>query len=164
MSPRLLAYGVAAVIFLADRVSKELIRAYVTLWDTLPVIPGFFNIVHAENRGAAFGIFADSKSEWRTFFLFGISLIILVLVAAALWHPSGNGYGGAGTRLGLALVLGGALGNMFDRIAHGTVTDFLDLYLGSYHWPAFNVADSAITIGAGLLLLDLWRSRHKAAA
>lgn len=164
MSSRLLGYGVAATVFLLDRVSKSIIRAHVSLWDTFVVIPGFFNIVHAENRGAAFGLFSDVDSEWRTFFLLGLSLLVLALVAAALWHPSGSTAGGRWFRFGLSLVLGGALGNMYDRLVHGTVTDFLDLYIGSYHWPSFNVADSAITSGAALLIIDMWFSKRKTAA
>ena len=164
MSTRLLAYGVAATVFLLDRVSKAIIQANVSLWDTYVVIPGFFNIVHAENKGAAFGLFADATPELRTFFLLGLSLIVLVLVAGALWHPSGGAGGSRWTRLGLSLVLGGALGNIFDRIARGAVTDFLDFHVGGYHWPAFNVADSAITTGALLLLFDLWHTRRKAPA
>ncbi len=163
MSSRLIAYGVAATVFLLDRVSKAVIQANVSLWDTYVVIPGLFNIVHAENKGAAFGLFADATAEWRTFFLLGLSLIVLVLVAGALWHPSSAG-GSRWMRIGLSLVLGGALGNIFDRIARGAVTDFLDFHLGGYHWPAFNVADSAITTGAFLLLLDLWHTRRKAPA
>jgi len=161
MSYRLFAYILAATVFLLDRVSKALIQAKMSLWDTYVVIPGVFNIVHTENKGAAFGLFADSSSEWRTFFLLGLSLVVLVLVAGALWHPSGVS---RWMRLGLALVLGGALGNVFDRVVSGAVTDFLDFHAGGYHWPAFNVADSAITTGALLLLLDLWRTGRKAPA
>ena len=162
MSSRLVAYGVAATIFLLDRVSKAIIQTHVSLWDTYVVIPGFFNIVHTENRGAAFGLLADAGAEWRTFFLLGLSLLVLALVAVALWHPSGSTAGGRWFRIGLSLVLGGALGNMYDRLSNGTVTDFLDFYIRSYHWWSFNIADSAITTGAALLLLDMWFSRRKA--
>ena len=116
------------------------------------MIPGFFDIVRSQNRGVAFGMFNDSTFEWRT--------ALLVLVSAG-----GRGGGerhhleraARSTALplwGLALVLGGAAGNLFDRILSGRVTDFLDFYIGDYHWPTFNVADSAMVIGSGLLLLD----------
>ena len=166
MSSRLVAYGIAAAVFFPDRVTKGIIQAKVPVWDSYVVIPGFFNIVHVENRGAAFGLFSDVDSEWRAFFLLCVSLLVLALVAAVLWAPSAAGgvAGNRASRLGLSLVLGGALGNLYDRLVNGTVTDFLDVYVGTYHWPAFNVADSAITVGAGLLLLDLWLSRRKAPA
>jgi signal peptidase II len=160
MIPRLLAYGVAATVFLIDRVSKGMINNRVMPWDIYAIIPGFFNIVHTENRGAVFGWLSGVESGWRSFLLLGLSLVVLFLAAFALWHPGGDTARGNWFRLGLALVLGGAAGNLYDRMAHGTVTDFLDFYIGSYHWPAFNVADSAITIGAALLLVDLWLNRR----
>src|SRR5207237_7221531 len=118
----------------------------------------FFYIVHARKRGAAFSIFAASTSAWRLFSLIGLSLAALVLVAgilrnsARLVRP---------TAIGLSLILGGALGNVFDRIVSGAVTDFLDFYIGELHWPAFNLADSAIIIGSGLLLIGMLRPKQK---
>jgi len=162
MSQRLVAFGIAATVFLLDRVTKGIIRSHVSPWDTYEVIPGAFNIIHAENRGAAFGMLSNADSEWRTFLLVGLTMLVLALVASVLWQPAATGHGRA-LKVGLALVFGGALGNLFDRVVRGTVTDFLDFYLGRYHWPAFNVADTAITVGAGLLLLDLWTSRRRAA-
>jgi signal peptidase II len=163
MSSRLVVYGIAAAIFLLDRLTKAIIQAQVAKEDIYVVIPGLFNIVRVENRGAAFGLFRDIDNEWRAFFLVGISMLVLALVAAVLWRPSAGGVAGdRASRLALSLVLGGALGNLYDRLVNGAVTDFLDFYLAEFHWPAFNVADSAITVGAGLLLLDLWLSRRKA--
>jgi signal peptidase II len=158
-SHRLVAFGLAATVFLLDRVTKGIIRSHVSPWDTYVVIPGFFHIVHTENRGAAFGLLANSDSEWRTFFLVGLSILVLALVASVMWQPSSPSHSRA-LGAGLSLLFGGALGNLYDRITHGTVTDFLEFFIGQYHWPAFNVADSAITVGAGLLLLDLWLSRR----
>jgi signal peptidase II len=157
---RIKAYGVAAAVIALDRLSKWLVETYVSAVDTLRVIPGFFDIVHSENRGAAFGIFNDSTSEWRTALLIVLSLAAVVFVSAMLWRPD---------RLdrwsfwGLSLILGGAAGNVFDRIMWGRVTDFLDFYVGTYHWHTFNVADSAIVIGSGLLLVDLLRPKRQAA-
>ena len=164
MSSRLAAYGLAATVFLVDRVSKAFIDARVSLWDTYVVVPGLFNIVHTENRGAAFGMFADAETGWRTFFLLGLSLLVLALAAVALWHPYRSTPGGRWFRPGLALVLGGALGNIYDRLTHGSVTDFLDFFIAGHHWPAFNVADSAITVGAAFLLADMWLSRRRTVA
>ena len=154
---------IAAVIFIVDRVTKVVIERNVSIWDTHSVIPGFFNIVHTKNRGAAFGMFADGNSELRTFLLVGVSIAVLIFVAVLLLQPSRAGFSGSRTTMiGLSLVLGGAIGNIYDRIASGMVTDFLEFYMGQWHFAAFNVADSAITIGAGLLLLDMWMSRKQA--
>ncbi len=159
MPPRVLAFGLAACVFLLDRATKLLIQSRVPPWETLRVIPGFFNIIHTENPGAAFSLLSGVHTEWRGMLLVGISSVALVLIAALLWRPGGRIGDSWLLRLGLALILGGAFGNVYDRIAHGTVTDFLDLYVNGFHWPAFNVADSTITVGAALVLLDLARSR-----
>jgi signal peptidase II len=157
---RLKAYGAAAAVFAVDRVTKRIIDARVSNYDTYKVIPGFFDIVRSQNRGVAFGLFNDSTSEWRTTLLVVASLAAVVLVGGLLWRPERL------DRLslwGFALILGGAAGNVFDRIVWGQVTDFLLFYVGSYQWPAFNAADSAIVIGSGLLLMDLLRPKRQAA-
>jgi signal peptidase II len=123
--------------------------------DIHPVIPGVFNIVHIENPGAAFGMLSESPGRWRGIFLVGVSVAVMIAIGVMLWRPQH-----VLQRTGLALVFGGALGNLWDRLFTGTVTDFLQVFIGSYEFPAFNAADSAITIGAGLLLIDLWRTRH----
>src|SRR5437763_11918459 len=153
-------YSLAAVIFALDRLTKRIIEARFSVFDTHTVIPGFFDIVHARNRGAAFSMFADSTSPWRPFFLIGLSLAALVLVAGILRNASRLD---RPTAIGLSLILGGALGNVFDRIVSGAVTDFLDFYVGEMHWPAFNLADSAIVIGSSLLLIGLLRPKHQPA-
>jgi signal peptidase II len=158
---RWLAFGIAALVLLLDRLTKAVIEISVSAWETYVVIPNFFNIVHSENRGAAFGLLADASAEWRSFVLVGLSLVVMVFVGSLLWQSARPGGGSRSLRTGLALMLGGALGNLYDRLAEGSVTDFLQFYLGSYEWPAFNVADSAITIGAGLLLVDLVRHRRQ---
>jgi signal peptidase II len=153
---------IAAFIFVLDRGTKVLIERNVSLWDTHHVIPGFFNIVHTKNRGAAFGMFAEGNSELRTFLLIGVSLLVLLFISVLLLQPTRAGFSGSKmTMIGLSLVLGGAIGNMYDRIVSGMVTDFLEFYVGQWSFAAFNVADSAITIGAGLLLLDMWMSRKQ---
>ncbi len=146
--------SISAIIFALDRLTKRQIQTRFSAFDTVPVIPGFFDIIHAENRGAAFSMFADSSSPLRAVFLIGLALVAMGVVAAMLWHASKLD---RATAFGLSLIFGGALGNVFDRIVYGSVTDFLDFHIGSLHWPAFNVADSAIVVGSGLLLLDLVR-------
>jgi signal peptidase II len=158
--PRLKALGVAAAVFALDRLSKWIIETRVSAMDTLKVIPGFFDIVHSSNRGVAFSLFHNSTSPWRTTLLIVAAVAALLVVGWMIVRSSGAG---RFTLYGLALIFGGALGNLFDRVMRGAVTDFLDFYLRDMHWPAFNVADSAVVIGSALLLLDLLRPKHEPA-
>jgi len=163
MNVRLRSAAIVAAVVLLDRVTKLYIRMRVSTSDIFPVIPGFFNIVHTENPGAAFGIFADADARWRSLVLVGVSLVVLSIIGTMLSRPTKMGVPDSPLlRVGLSLVFGGALGNVWDRAFDGTVTDFLQFFFGSYEFPSFNAADSAITIGAGLLLLDLWRSKQTA--
>src|SRR5260370_36669721 len=157
---RVTMYVVAVAVFAIDRLTKWMIETLLSAMDTHVVIPGFFEIVHSENRGAAFGLFAESTSEWRTVLLIGFSAVALVALIVMLWRtPRLDRM----TATALALILGGAMGNVFDRVRWGTVTDFLLFYIGSYQWPAFTAAASAIVIGSGLLLLDFVQFKRKPA-
>jgi signal peptidase II len=147
---------IAVLVVALDRLSKWLVAQNIQLHDSLSIIPGFFRLTHVENRGAAFGLFSDSPSEWKVAVLILFSLIALVVVSALLWK---NSHAMTTTGFGLALILGGALGNLWDRLMDGRVVDFLDFYLGGYHWPAFNVADSAIVLGAALLVAEILFSK-----
>jgi signal peptidase II len=159
---RIAPFSASVGVFILDRVTKGAIRNHVTPWDTYSVIPGFFSIVHTENRGAAFGLFAESSSQWRTLLLVALALGVMLFITTLLVQPRRGGLSPRlPLRIGLALVLGGAMGNVYDRLTRGAVTDFLQFVFGSYEFPTFNIADSAITIGAGLLLLDMWRGRHR---
>lgn len=162
MPRRALAYLIAAGVFLLDRVTKLAVARSLPLWDTRQVIPGFFNIVHSENAGAAFSLFQGIASGWRRFFLIAASAAASALLSVILWRDR-RAASNRMLSVGLALILGGALGNLYDRAIPGVVTDFLELYVGSFVWPAFNVADSAITIGAGLVLLDMVLAKRGAA-
>ncbi|HLY17930.1 MAG TPA: signal peptidase II [Bryobacteraceae bacterium] len=155
---RLKAYGLSAAVFFVDRLTKSIVEAHVSAFDVHRVIPGFFDIVHSQNRGVAFGLLNDSHSPWRTAVLIVFSSAALLLVAGLLWRTARLD---RWTVTGLALVLGGAAGNLFDRIMWGRVTDFLEFYIGNWHWPTFNVADSCVVIGSGLLLLDLLKPRRQ---
>jgi signal peptidase II len=157
---RLKAYGAAAAIFALDRATKLIIESRVSFFDTHKVIPGFFEIVHSENRGVAFGMFNDSTSEWRTTLLVVASVAAVIMVSAMLWKAKTLD---RFSLWGFALILGGAAGNLFDRIMWGRVTAFLLFYNGTYQWPTFNSADSTIVIGSGLLILDLLRQKRQAA-
>jgi signal peptidase II len=165
MPSRAAVAAVVAGVWLLDRLTKWIIETRVSSWDNYVVIPGFFSIVHTQNSGAAFGLFSDSASEWRATFLIGLSLAVMALVAVMLIQTfRASAMASMVLRYGLALVLGGALGNLFDRVRVGTVTDFLLFYVGPYQWPVFNVADTSISVGAGLILLDMWKNRHAARA
>ena len=155
---RISAFLIAIGVFAVDRWSKSIVEGNFTAYDTKPVIPGFFNIVRSQNTGVAFGIFADSSSQSRTPILIGLSIVAVLLLAGMLWRIERLDTPSA---FGLALIFGGAMGNVFDRLRAGSVTDFLDFYTGSYHWYTFNLADASICTGAGLLLLSMFRDRRR---
>jgi signal peptidase II len=158
--PRAKAYLTAATVLLLDRASKWAIERWLNSLDTVRVIPGLFNLIRSENRGMVFGIMNDSPSQWRTLLLVGFSAAAVVYISILLWKP--RQFERASV-WGLSLILGGAAGNVLDRAVWGRVTDFLDFYVGDYHWHTFNIADSALVIGSGLLLLDLLRQGKRAA-
>ena len=143
---------IAFTVLLLDRLSKRLVAKDISLHDSITVIKRIFYITHVENRGAAFGLFNDSPSEWKIGLLVLFSIVALVIVSALLWRSS---HAMTASAVGLSLILGGALGNLWDRLLNGRVVDFLLVYIGSYQWPAFNVADSAIVVGAGLLVFEI---------
>jgi signal peptidase II len=144
---------IAVLIVLCDRMTKWVISQKIALSDSVDVIPGVFRLTHVQNQGAAFGLFADSPSEWKVAMLILFSVAALAVVSALLWK---NGNALNATAIALSLVFGGALGNLWDRVVSGRVIDFLDFYFGSHHWPAFNIADSAIVVGALLLLSEIF--------
>lgn len=143
---------ISAVIIFLDRVTKTLVAARIPLGESIPVVPPFLRITHWLNEGAAFSLFADSTSpntvRWG---LISFSTLAALLVLFAMVHL-GSRF--TITTVALALVFAGALGNLHDRIVYGSVVDFIEVHIFSYHWPDFNVADSSIVTGACLLLLD----------
>ncbi|HET7185952.1 MAG TPA: signal peptidase II [Terriglobales bacterium] len=143
---------IAILVVVLDRGTKWLVAGKIALHDSIPVLPGFFRLTHVQNPGAAFGLFAESSSEWKVAILILFSIVALAVVSALLWK---NSHSMTVTGVGLSLILGGALGNLWDRLLNGRVVDFFDFYLGSYHWPAFNIADSAIVVGALLLVAEI---------
>ena len=149
---------IALAVLLLDRITKWAIGQTIPLEDAINIISGFFRLTHLENTGAAFSLFADSTSPFRTVLLIAFSVAALAVICFLLWKD--RNVFNAGT-LALSLILGGAVGNLWDRLAYGKVTDFLDFYIGPHHWPPFNVADSAIVVGALLLLLRMLRKDHR---
>lgn len=148
---RLPYLAVAAGLFGLDRWSKLAIEGAMPLYSSKPLIPGFFDLVHTRNTGMAFSMLDDAGplvSEWL---LPGISAVAVIFIIGLIWRTDMSD-----RRLltGLTLVLAGAIGNLYDRAVYGFVVDFLDVYVAGWHWPAFNVADTCISVGAGLLLFD----------
>jgi len=158
MNPRLRAAGIIAAVVIIDRITKLYIQTAFTPLDIVEVIPGIFNIVHNENPGAAWSMFATMPEVWRRLVLSGVSVVVMAVIGLMLFRSRTQET--ALSQAGMALILGGALGNLWDRAIRGTVTDFLQVFLGSYEYPSFNAADSAICIGAGLLILDMLRTRR----
>jgi signal peptidase II len=146
-------------VVLLDRLSKGSIKAHISAYDTITIIPGLFNIVHTENPGIAFGMLSNASGPWRDIVLIGFSAAVLIAISVMLLRPGSQR--DTVLRVALAFILGGAFGNLYDRIVNGTVTDFVEVHAGQHYFPAFNVADSAITVGACLLLLDMWRAKER---
>jgi len=144
---------IATIVFSLDGLTKWLVKRTIPVDSSVEVIPGVFRLTHLENPGIAFSMFADSAGPWPNRFLVLLSIAAVVVVGALLWK---RGRVMSRANLALALFLGGTLGNLYDRATRGMVTDFLDVFIGSHHWPAFNVADSAIVIGALLLLSQIF--------
>lgn len=152
-SARTIHFLLALLIVLLDRWTKRLVAARIAMYRQIPIIPGFFQLTHTENTGAAFSLFADSPSHWKTVLLIGFSLVAMVVVSVLLWKTRARTI----TGVALAFILGGAVGNLWDRVASGRVVDFLLFYVKGYQWPVFNLADSAIVVGAILLVIEiLW--------
>jgi signal peptidase II len=149
-------FAVGGTIIVLDQITKALVLHFLPLYSTLEVIPGFFNLVHARNTGAAFSILAGANSFWRQGLFVGLTLVVVTILLFAYGKLRSDD---RWTRTAYALITGGALGNLIDRLRLGEVVDFLDCYVGSYHWPAFNIADSAITAGALMLIVSVLRGK-----
>lgn len=150
---------IALVVIVLDRWSKHIVAQRISLYSHIQIIPGFFRLTHTENTGAAFSLFADSPSPQKTALLIAFSGIALVVVSILLWK---NHERRTITGIGLSLIMGGAIGNLWDRATSGRVVDFLLFYIQRYQWPVFNLADSAIVVGAGLLVVDMLFERANA--
>ena len=135
---------ISALVIVADIITKEIIISSVSLYERISVLP-FLNIVHVQNKGAAFGVFAGLGNKY----FIGIAIIAIIFIVVYLMKaPKGL------ETYALSLVLGGATGNFIDRVRIGKVTDFIDVFVNDWHWPAFNIADSALTVGISLFILS----------
>ncbi|KAF0158852.1 MAG: signal peptidase II [Syntrophaceae bacterium] len=146
----------AAVIITLDQITKSAITSRLTLHESYPVINGFFNLVYVMNPGAAFGFLANASETFRYIFFTGITVLATGLIIYYLFKSNPRNLMLVSS---LTLIFGGAVGNLIDRLRFGAVVDFLDVYIGTAHWPAFNVADSAITVGAILMIWEMILNR-----
>jgi signal peptidase II len=151
-----LMLATAAVIILLDQLTKAWLTMTLRLHQGFSVVDGFFNIVHVRNPGAAFGFLAGASPAFRSVFFIAVTAAAIVIILQYLRKARVEE---RSLVVALALIVAGAVGNLIDRVRFGEVVDFLDIYVGVHHWPAFNVADSAITCGAILLAMILLRRR-----
>ena len=152
MNGRGLYFWVAGAVVALDQATKALIDRLLSLHESRTLIEGVLQLTYVRNRGAAFGLFSDSSLPHQSLVLSGLGLLALTAIALYAWKLPANS---RLPRTGLALIMGGALGNLLDRARLGYVIDFVDAYWGPHHWPAFNAADSAISVGVCLLVLDI---------
>ena len=148
--------GIALVGIIADQLTKWLITSTLKLHQSIELLRDFAHITYVRNPGAAFGILADNSLRLPFFIL-----VSLLAAGGILWYLRKEGGGKIRLQLGLGLIFSGAIGNLIDRIRFGEVIDFIDVHWYQHHWPAFNIADSAICVGVGLLLLDSWREEKR---
>lgn len=141
---------IVGTVLILDQVTKHLVMTYLPHRAVIRVLPGFFDLIYVRNPGAAFGILAGARGGWRTAFFVTVSIIALAVIAALIRKSADRL-----TLVAFALISGGAVGNLIDRVRFGEVVDFIDWYYRSWHWPTFNIADSAITVGVGLLVIDM---------
>ncbi len=151
----------AAVVVVLDQVTKAAILKQFVLHESRPVIDGFFNLVYVMNPGAAFGFLAGASETFRYLFFIGITVLVMGLIIYYIVKSDSKNIINI---ISFAMIFGGAVGNLIDRIRFGSVVDFLDVYIGTAHWPAFNVADSSITIGAVLMIWGMITQRKNEAA
>ncbi|MFZ0978819.1 MAG: signal peptidase II [Candidatus Acidiferrales bacterium] len=145
-------------VLAADQATKYAVDRLMPSGSSRELVPGMLNLIHTSNPGVAFGLFADSDMPWRAPLLIVFSAAVIGLIVWLLITGRAGGWPG---RSGMTLILGGAVGNVLDRVLHHSVTDFVDFYIGTHHWYTFNLADSAIVVGAGLVILELLRDwRH----
>jgi len=158
-SGRTVYVAIATLVVVLDQITKVLVDRFMSLHESRIIVDGFLRLTYVRNRGAAFGILSDADLPYQSLLFAVVSLAALGAIAAYAWRLP------ARSRLpqtALALIMGGALGNLMDRARLGHVIDFVDAYWGAHHWPAFNVADSAISVGVVLLVLDILRQPQAA--
>jgi len=143
---------VSAAVIVLDQITKQIVEAKLPLHSSREIVPGLASLTHVRNRGAAFGFLSNAELPYQSVLFSALSFLALAAIAIYAFRlPAAQRW----TQMALALIMGGAVGNLIDRIAHGHVIDFVDVYWKTHHWPAFNVADSCISIGVVMLILEL---------
>lgn len=149
--------SIIGLVLILDQATKYLVEKHVRLYETITIVPGFFNLTHVRNRGAAFGILATMPGMWRSLFFISVTIIAVAVIAFLIRT--------AHERLpvfAFSLIAGGAVGNLVDRVRYAEVVDFIQWYVKDYYWPSFNIADSAISAGVALLVVDmLFAKKHQ---
>lgn len=147
---------ISVIAFILDQLTKRMVIAEMDLYQSIQ-LTGFFNLTYVHNYGAAFSILYDAGG-WQRYFLSAVAIIVSIVI---VWWLRQSTKQQVLLPVAFAFILGGALGNVFDRLMYGYVIDFLDFYVGNYHWPAFNIADSVIFIGAALLIIDMFKNKEQ---
>jgi signal peptidase II len=154
----LLLTAIVSFVALTDQVTKSYVAKWLSLYDSIVVIHNFFSLTYTRNPGAAFGFLAEQNGPLRTIFFLVVSVVALAfLVYFFLKTPAADTV----SIVALSLIMGGAIGNLMDRVRSGEVIDFLDFYIGRHHWWIFNVADSAITVGISILIVSSFFKKHQ---
>lgn len=156
MRDRAWVVSIAVIVLALDQITKLMVLRWVPLYSNIPVIDGFLSLTHVRNSGAAFGLFNDAPAGPVRLALVAVSVLAVVLI----WAYAREGWHDPVVVVAFGLILGGALGNLSDRLRLHNVVDFIDVYWGQYHWPSFNVADTAITLGALTLFIGMARHRE----
>lgn len=151
----LLVGSIIGVVIILDQITKYMVEKQVRLYEVIQVIPGFFNITHVRNKGAAFSLFSGAPERFRSMFFITVTIVAIAVIAALIRKTKESLLIAS-----FSLIAGGAAGNLIDRVRYGEVVDFIQWYVKSYYWPSFNLADSAITIGVGLLVIDMLSHRR----
>ncbi len=149
----LLLFVVSGFLIVLDQYTKFMVSLHMPLNYSMQVVEGFFNLTHIRNSGVAFGLFADQQSEYKALMFIAISAVAIMAILV-IFHQ--NPPDKKLVQVGLILIFSGAIGNLIDRVLHGEVIDFFDFFINEHHFPAFNVADSCITVGVALMVIDLF--------
>lgn len=151
--------SIIGIVLVLDQVTKFIVEKRIRLHEVIVVLPGFFNLTHVRNKGAAFGILSSAPDVWRSIFFITVTVIAVAVIALLVRKTHERLLVAA-----FSLIIGGALGNVIDRIRYGEVVDFIQWYVKSWYWPSFNVADSAISVGVALLAIDMLFFKKQEAA
>ncbi len=144
------AGSIIGLVLILDQATKYLVEKHIRLYDTITIIPGFFNLTHVRNRGAAFGIFANVPGIWRGLFFISVTIIAVAVIGYLIRTATERMH-----LIAFSLIAGGAVGNLIDRLRYTEVVDFIQWYVKDHFWPSFNIADSAISVGVALLVVDM---------